>query len=166
MFYLIREILSLQLVHAAGRQPCSQANPAGSVSKQTVARAHRPPFVRESTLGSSCNKVASLLGSALSLPVTPAQEQSLNCRDHRDHTGQTDLSWARDEWAHFCTGGGHPSLRPGNSVPIAPSHAAECPRGAWANLLRPNPRLGCWTCNFLLPGQSPQASLQRSLSPT
>ena len=116
------------------------------VLKQTVARAHRPPFVRESTLGSSCDKVASLLGSALSLPVTPAQEQSLNCRDHWDHTGQTDLSWARDEWAHFCTGGGHPSLRPGNSVPFASSHAAQCPRGAWANHLRPNPRLGCWTC--------------------
>ena len=24
-------------------------------------------------------------------------------------TGQTDLSWARDEWAHFCTGGDPPS---------------------------------------------------------
>ena len=107
--------------------------------------------------GSSCDQVASLFGLALSLPVTPAQERPLNCRDHRDLTGQTDLSWARDERAHFDTGGGHPSLRPGNSVPLAPSHAAQRPRGAWVNYLRPNSQLGSWTCNFCLPAAHPSA---------
>ena len=123
-------VLSLQLMHLLAGDLAVKPTPLALFRNKREHALTAPLFPPGShPWGSSCDQVASLLGLALSLPVTPAQERPLNCRDHRDHTGQTDLSWARDEWAHFCTGGDHPSLRPGNSVPFASSHAAHV-RGA------------------------------------
>ena len=49
----------------------------------------------------------------------------------------------------------------GELRPKCISPAAQCPRGVWANYLRPNPRLGRWTCNFLQLGRSVQRDSAR-----